>query len=300
MRLTLEIPAAPDGPQAYAIEPGRETRVGRSAPSEIVLSWDPALSRQHFAVACDGQSCRLRDLKSTHGTVVNETPADEAGLELKDGDQVTAGGTLFRVHLRETLGSGASDGEPIPPAAEALRALKEPLYAVLDAARDPLVLGLLMQSGERFQSLYEGPKAQRYAGIAPYLVALPKDSQFLVQLVRMGWGKSWGIFLACTRPFEEVRKHLRHFLTVQLEGGKSVLFRFYDPRVLRPFLPTCKGPELAAFFGPLKGLFAEAGMPEGAVLGFTLESSGRLLRSDLAADQLGGGTPCESSPGTRV
>lgn len=280
MRLTLEIPAAADGPQAHTIEPGREVRFGRSAPSEIVLAWDPALSRQHFAVTFDGQAGRLRDLKSSHGTIVNEAPADEAGVALNDGDQISAGGTLFRVHLRETLGPGKEEGEPIPPAAEALREIQGPLYAVLDAARDPLVLGLLMQSGERFQSLYEGPKAQRYAAIAPYLVALPRDSSFLVQLVRMGWGKSWGIFLTCDRPFEEVRKHLRHFLTVELEGGKTVLFRFYDPRVLRQFLPTCTPEELLAFHGPV-GRFLMESCPPAALLDHRCDGGG--LRRDAFA-----------------
>lgn len=281
MRLTLEIPAAPDGPQAYTIEPGTEVRFGRSAPSEIVLAWDPALSRRHFAVTFDGETGQLRDLGSTHGTIVNETQADETAIGLKDGDQIIAGGTIFRVHLRATGEAIASESEPIPPAVAVLRGLEEPLFAVLDAARDPLVLGLLMQSAERYQSLYEGPKAQRYATIAPYLTALPKDSPFLVELIQKGWGKSWGIFLTCDRPFEEVRKHLRRFLTVEMEGppARGVLFRYYDPRVMRLYLPTCLGDELPGFFGPIGRMLMESRNPD-VLLDFRVDAD-RLNPSEI-------------------
>jgi hypothetical protein len=79
--------------------------------------------------------------------------------------------------------------------------------------------------------------------------------------VHEGWGKSWGVYLTCEKPFEEVRKHLRHYLTVELEGEKKrVLFRFYDPRVLRVFLPTCTPEDASEFFGPIRkfGLEGEA------------------------------------------
>ena len=44
--------------------------------------------------------------------------------------------------------------------------------------------------------------------------------------------------------------------------GKRLLFRYYDPRVLRVFLPTCTPAELAGFFGPIRGYLLEAGAPE--------------------------------------
>ncbi len=45
---------------------------------------------------------------------------------------------------------------------------------------------------------------------------------------------------------------------MQREGGGTLLFRYYDPRVLRIFLPTCTPAELREFFGPLSRLYAEA------------------------------------------
>ena len=36
-----------------------------------------------------------------------------------------------------------------------------------------------------------------------------------------------------------------------------MIFRFYDPRVLRKFLPTCNADELQTFFGKVETFFAE-------------------------------------------
>ena len=38
---------------------------------------------------------------------------------------------------------------------------------------------------------------------------------------------------------------------VKNEGGKSIYFRYYDPRVLRVYLPTCNEGELDVIFGPV-------------------------------------------------
>jgi Domain of unknown function (DUF4123) len=170
----------------------------------------------------------------------------------------------------QTSGDGgrSPDPEVIPwPALgerviRALLAEQKPLFAILDCARDPLVFArLLDHPGER-QSLYEGTKGDQLAAVAPYLAAFPAESSSLQALIDDGWGKSWGVFLTSDQPFQEVRKHLRRFLMVELAGQKPVYFRFYDPRVLRPFLPSCSSGELAQFFGPIHAFLMEAEDPE--------------------------------------
>jgi hypothetical protein len=161
-----------------------------------------------------------------------------------------------------------------------LRAKKEPLYAILDAARDPLILARLVKCQEDHQSLYEGSAGNQLAAAAPYLVSLPRESAFLDTLIRDGWGKSWGVYLTCDKPFKEVRKHLRHFLMVELEGGENVYFRFYDPRALRVFLPTCTPSEVNQFFGPITTYLMEANTPE-TLLRFSHEQ-GELLQQTIA------------------
>src|SRR5208282_4751238 len=46
----------------------------------------------------------------------------------------------------------------------------QPLYALLDASREPSVLKVILESKEEHQSLYEGPQGAQLAHFAPYLV----------------------------------------------------------------------------------------------------------------------------------
>jgi len=156
----------------------------------------------------------------------------------------------------------APDATPQERLLYLLRSDFQPLYAVLDAARDIKILALLFKSNEEYQSLYEGPQGAKLAQVAPYLVRLKKDSLLLEKLVRDGWGESWGVYLTCASEFNEVRRHLRHFLEVMLPEGEQVYFRFYDPRVLRVYLPTCNFEEINYFFGPIKNYLMEDEEPE--------------------------------------
>jgi hypothetical protein len=137
----------------------------------------------------------------------------------------------------------------------------QPLYALLDASREPSVLKVILESKEEHQSLYEGAQGAQLAHFAPYLVRVPQKSSLLDTLAQQAWSKSWGVFLTCDKPLKELRTHFRHFLLVKLPDGKQVYFRYYDPRVLRLFLPTCLPEETTQFFGPVKQFLLEAENP---------------------------------------
>ena len=125
-------------------------------------------------------------------------------------------------------------------------------FALLDAARNEQIYPALLTADCNWASLYRGDAAARMAEVAPYLVELDRDSLFTPWLLREAWGKSWGIFLAATTGLEILRNHFRKFVMVQVPDGRSVYFRFYDPRVLRAYLPTCTPEELIAIFGPVQ------------------------------------------------
>jgi Domain of unknown function (DUF4123)/FHA domain len=149
----------------------------------------------------------------------------------------------------------------------------QPLYALLDASREPSVLKVILESKEEHQSLFEGPQGAQLAHFAPYLIRIPQKSPLLDTLVQQAWSKSWGVFLTCEMPLKELRTHFRHFLTVKLPDGTQVYFRYYDPRVLRLFLPTCLPEETTQFFGPVKHFLMEAEDPATA-LHFTRSPKG--------------------------
>jgi hypothetical protein len=114
-----------------------------------------------------------------------------------------------------------------------------------------------MQYQEEYVSLYEGAVGAQLVEFAPYLVRLEQGSRLLEVLVKEGWGNSWGVYLTSASGISELWHHLRHFLEVKLPDGEQVYFRFYDPRVLRVFVPTCTSEEAKEFFGPIQDYLAE-------------------------------------------
>jgi hypothetical protein len=49
---------------------------------------------------------------------------------------------------------------------------------------------------------------------------------------------------------------------VKLPSGERVYFRFYDPRVMRVFLPACTPEDTTQFFGPIQNYLVEDRTPE--------------------------------------
>jgi hypothetical protein len=93
-------------------------------------------------------------------------------------------------------------------------------------------------------------------------VRIPEKSPLLEKLVQQAWAKSWGVYVTCDQPLRDLRTHFRKFLIVKLPDGKKANFRYYDPRVLRLFLPTCTADEVAQFFGPVKQFLIESDDPK--------------------------------------
>jgi len=58
-----------------------------------------------------------------------------------------------------------------------------------------------------------------------------------------------------------MRRHLRRFLIVRAPDGKRLYFRYYDPRVLSVYLPTCNAAELQYIFGPVRQFVCEGPDP---------------------------------------
>ncbi len=86
-----------------------------------------------------------------------------------------------------------------------------------------------------------------------------------------------GILIDSPAPPSAVFRHLREIFVVRKADGQEYFFRYYDPRVLRTYLPTCNRDELAEFFGPLTGLIAELESGDGFEL-FRRDDRGNLER----------------------
>lgn len=131
-------------------------------------------------------------------------------------------------------------------------------YAVLDGASMPNLLGALDTHEPEHECLYRGELEADMSEVVPYLIYLDNDTDFPWWLAAKGWGKHWGIIVQSEVNLRTLRQHLRQFLIVYDPNGKPMYFRWYDPRVLSVFLPTCTTEELKTFFGPIACFFLES------------------------------------------
>jgi len=131
------------------------------------------------------------------------------------------------------------------------------VYAVLDGASVPGLLEQLYELEPEHECLYRGELQPDVAEVAPYLVCLEPDSEFTRWLVAEGWGQHWGVFVSSDADMRVLRRHFRTFLVVYDPEGKPLYFRYYDPRVLRLYMPTCNEQELQIVFGPVVSYLLE-------------------------------------------
>jgi hypothetical protein len=150
-------------------------------------------------------------------------------------------------------------------------------FGILDAARDERIYLSVLRSDREWCCLYRGDAATTMAEVAPYLVELDPQSRFTRWLIEEGWGRSWGVFLNASVSMEALRNHLRRLTLVKLPDGRSVYFRYYDPRVLSVYLPTCTTEELAAVFGPIERLVMESGDGKGEITAYSSEGVGQTI-----------------------
>lgn len=262
------------------IAPNQVLQVGRAESMGLSVAHDGQMADAHFELSWSGSQGWLKSLQGPSATLLEGQPVEQG--EIFNGSWVRAGQTDFSVYFERTTPPPPPE-QPDPPelltrkaqALELLRNQKAPLYAVLDAAQNRRIRELLNESVEESRSLYEGPQGDVLADVAPYIVELRPGSELLELLVQEGWGRSWGVYLTCTRTLMEVRRHLRRFLMVDIEKGRQrAYFRFYDPRALSQWLPVSTPAQTRALTGPMECILYE-------------DVQGNILRVDGAADIVG-------------
>lgn len=144
------------------------------------------------------------------------------------------------------------------------------VYTILDGVAIRELLVMFWEHKPQHICLYRGELEPDLAQAAPYLVKLEAQSPF-TEFVLSGWDKHWGIFFWSKEEIRVLRQHFRKFMMVNGPDGKPLYFRYYDPRVLRAYLPTCNVDDIAAVFGShVMRFFTEAEQP-GAMMRFWLE-----------------------------
>ena len=162
---------------------------------------------------------------------------------------------------------------PIRAQLQFLMGPREHVYAVVDAARDnELAVAARSRFGLRLHTLFEGELAQYLDHAAPHLIPVRLDCEY-VELWAEHLGRSAGILLLTNADTDALRAHLRRMFVVTDEHGEEYFFRFYDPRVLRVYLPTCTVEEGHDFFGPIRRILVESERP-GMILRYEVDHRG--------------------------
>jgi len=156
-------------------------------------------------------------------------------------------------------------------------------FLLLDAARMHGDIYQAREMNPENTCLYEGDSEKFLGSVAPWLFGFDRESEFATWVLRHARGNSWGIFMRSAAEPVRLYKHLRKFLIVQGEDGKEMYFRYYDPRVLRVFLPTCEAPQLKEFFGPVEAFLAEN--EQGLLVEYALVD-GKLTYTETGLDLL--------------
>ncbi len=132
------------------------------------------------------------------------------------------------------------------------------LYCVLDGANVPNLPMRLYETRVPNFCLFRGDLPPDVVHVAPYVVNLLPNNQFTEWVLEEEPGKNRGIFAHCRFSITEMRRHFRSLISVHDEEGNPLIFRFYDPRVFRNFIPTCELEEVKTLFGKVETYFVEA------------------------------------------
>ena len=159
------------------------------------------------------------------------------------------------------------------------RGMSRDMWMIVDSARDRRIFPMLLECHLEYSCLYAGPLHPALEIVAPYLVQLDYDYRDTRRFLRESWRNSWGVFIRCDTGMDRLRRHLREFLIVKDASGRRLLFRYYDPRVFRMYLPTCNSEEARTVFGPIDAFLMEDEAP-GRLLHFALEHS-RVVKQEF-------------------
>ena len=134
---------------------------------------------------------------------------------------------------------------------------EQSVYAVLDGASFSNLPAELTHHKAEYVCLYRGELEADIAIVAPYLVSLPPGANITPWVLKQIGRNNPGIFIHTRVPVYELRKHLRTFLMIKDVNDQQVYFRYYDPRVLRSYIPSCNAEEKKTLFGPISHYFVE-------------------------------------------
>ena len=140
-------------------------------------------------------------------------------------------------------------------------------FVVLDCAVDPSLYAHVKRLEPRAgRCLFAGDIHPEVKKVSPHLLELTPDDPLVPLWRGQGWGKAWGMWITSSADLYTVWSRLRHFTQVKLPSGEGpVLFRFWDPRVFRVYMPLVEGPDVEGWFKGIDAYVVEAEDAKGSI-----------------------------------
>jgi hypothetical protein len=142
------------------------------------------------------------------------------------------------------------------------------LYAVVDGAQDwDFARSAWTHFGLEGFSLMGWDTPPHMQSVSPHLVPMkyvtdyPYAGSRFLDLWADRIGNNHGILILTRAGRHRLFEHLEGIFETVDERGKGLFFRYYDPRVLRAYLPTCTETETRDFFGPVRAFLVESEQP---------------------------------------
>lgn len=132
-------------------------------------------------------------------------------------------------------------------------------YAIIDAAKEGSIPYFLEGMKATFGSLLQGNDAKKLAEVAPYIVLLEKCSDVSQWYMEKLYGNSVGFALKTNLGIESLTQFWARKVKTRIPGTEEKgFFRYYDPSVLREYLPILEEDnELIEFMGTTNSILVE-------------------------------------------
>lgn len=130
-------------------------------------------------------------------------------------------------------------------------------YAIIDSAQRPHFHQRLERLGVRYLSLFEGQAESNLVDIAPLLVDYPERDEnpgLTREIERLGALKPAVSVLVSDLELHELALHFRdfHLIKVPEQGGREMLLRWYDTRILPVWSDLLTALQQATFFKSIR------------------------------------------------
>ncbi|MEM9588122.1 MAG: FHA domain-containing protein [Planctomycetota bacterium] len=313
LRVTLQIDLADAAGPRRSLRPFQTLTVGRDGSSDWEYPADQMLSSRHFQLSTDAAVCRLKDLESTNGTLLNGQPVSQGVLA--DGDLIEAGNTKFKCRIDGGRPPQTREVEAAKPTSSKINASASatsssgfvaPL-AVSPEATKASADTLSMSQSKAGTYVMGGPLAPASASgwIATletlYQPVLVVDSQAIDEAVREQLPEDSFVYSFLPMPQRRFASPIalmddqwipRGPLVDELFGSNQMLVvlcpkdepipvktimasagLFTRPEIMRPQLTETTTDVVAALMPGLAGVFAEADQPEAWTLIMTDDPS---------------------------